>query len=87
MMKKTRLIEGNSVIEKEDVWTREKKIMADLLPILPFFIAAILTLFTRGWLRAVIMLGAPFIAAYGLYSLDVGYTVTATIMGFELDTH
>jgi multicomponent Na+:H+ antiporter subunit D len=58
--------------------------MADLLPILPFFIAAILTLFTRGWLRAVIMLGTPFIAAYGLYSLDAGHTITATLMGFDM---
>lgn len=58
--------------------------MADLLPILPFFIAAILALFTRGWLRAVIMLGTPFIAAYGLYNLDAGYTLTTTLMGFEM---
>jgi len=58
--------------------------MADLLPILPFFVAAILTLFTRGWLRAAIMLGTPFIAAYGLYNLDTGHTVTATLMGFEM---
>jgi multicomponent Na+:H+ antiporter subunit D len=59
--------------------------MADFLPILPFFIAAILTLFTRGWLRAAIMLGTPFIAAYGLYNLDTGHTVTASLMGFELE--
>ena len=59
--------------------------MADFLPILPFFIAAILTLFTRGWLRAAIMLGTPFIAAYGLYNLDDGHTVTASLMGFELE--
>jgi len=59
--------------------------MADFLPILPFFIAAILTLFTRGWLRAVIMLGTPFIAAYGLYNLEVGHTYSVTLMGFELE--
>jgi multicomponent Na+:H+ antiporter subunit D len=58
--------------------------MADLLMILPFFIAAILTLFTRGLLRAVIMIGTPILAAYGLYSVEIGHTVTATLMGFEL---
>lgn len=58
--------------------------MADFLPILPFFVAAILALFTRGWLRAIIMLGAPFIAAYGLYSLESGHLFTATLMGFEM---
>jgi len=59
--------------------------MVDFLPILPFFIAAILTLFTRGWLRAAIMLGTPFIAAYGLFNLDTGHTVSASLMGFELE--
>ena len=58
--------------------------MADFLPIVPFFIAAILTLFTRGWLRAAIMLATPFIAAYGLYNLDTGHTFTASLMGFEM---
>lgn len=58
--------------------------MADLLMILPFFIAATLTLFTRGLLRAVIMIGTPILAAYGLYSVEIGHTVTATLMGFEL---
>jgi formate hydrogenlyase subunit 3/multisubunit Na+/H+ antiporter MnhD subunit len=58
--------------------------MADFLPILPFFIAAILALFTRGWLRATIMLGAPFVAAYGLYSLESGHMVAVTLRGFEM---
>jgi len=58
--------------------------MADFLPILPFFIVAILTLITRGWLRAVIMLATPFIAAYGLYNLEIGHTYTFTLMGFEM---
>lgn len=58
--------------------------MADLSLILPLFIAAILTLFTRGWLRTAIMLGAPIITAYALYNIDVGHTFTLTLMGFEL---
>jgi len=58
--------------------------MDSVLPVLPFFIAAILTLLTRGWFRAVIMLGAPLIAAYGIYSLGNGYTFSMTLMGFEL---
>lgn len=58
--------------------------MADFLPIIPFFIAAILTLFTRGPVRAAIMIATPFIAAYGIYSLGAGHTVDATLMGFDL---
>ncbi len=58
--------------------------MDNLLLILPLFIAAIITLFTRGWLRAAIMLGAPVITAYILYNIDVGHTFTFTLMGFEL---
>jgi len=58
--------------------------MDSLLPILPFFITAILALFTRGWVRAVIMIGTPIIAAYGIYNLEVGHTLNATLMGFEL---
>jgi len=59
--------------------------IADILPVLIFFISAILTLFTRGSLRATIMIVTPFIAAYGIYSLDVGHTLNATLMGFELE--
>jgi multicomponent Na+:H+ antiporter subunit D len=58
--------------------------MDSLLPVLPFFIAAILTLFTRGWLRAAVMIITPFIAAYGIYSLGDGYTLNVTLMNFEL---
>ncbi len=58
--------------------------MDSLLPILPFFIAAILTLFTRGWLRATIMIVTPIIAAYGIYSLGSGHILNATLMGYEL---
>ncbi|MEA3498344.1 MAG: Na(+)/H(+) antiporter subunit D [Campylobacterota bacterium] len=54
------------------------------LPILPFFIAAILTLFTRGSLRATIMIATPIIAAYGIYNLEVGDTYTAVLLGYEL---
>lgn len=58
--------------------------MASLLLILPFFIAAILTLFTRGWLRAAIMIATPIVVAYILYTLGTGYTYTFELMGFEL---
>jgi len=58
--------------------------MDSLLPILPFFIAAILTLFTRGWLRATIMIGTPIIAAYGIYSLEIGHTFSTSLMDFNL---
>ncbi len=58
--------------------------MDSFLPILPFFIAAILTLFTRGSLRATIMIVTPIIAAYGIYNLEIGHTYTATLLGYEL---
>lgn len=59
--------------------------MDSFLPILPFFIAAILTLFTRGSLRATIMIVTPIIAAYGIYSLDIGHTYTTTLLGYDLE--
>lgn len=59
--------------------------MDSLLPILPFIIAAILTLFTRGSLRAVIMIVTPIIAAYGIYNLEIGHTLNTTLMGFDLE--
>ena len=59
--------------------------MDSLLPVLPFFIAAILTLFTRGSLRAAIMIVTPLIAGYGIYSLEVGHVYNITLMGFELE--
>lgn len=58
--------------------------MDSFLPILPFFIAAILTIFTRGSLRATIMIVTPIIAAYGIYNLEIGHTYTATLLGYEL---
>lgn len=59
--------------------------MDSLLPVLPFFIAAILTLFTRGSLRAAIMIATPIIAAYGIYNLEIGHVLNITLMGFELE--
>lgn len=58
--------------------------MDSFLPILPFFIVAILTLFTRGSLRAAIMIVTPIVAAYGIYNLEVGHTYIATLLGYEL---
>lgn len=58
--------------------------MDSLLPILPFFIAAILMLFTHGSLRATIMIATPIIAAYGIYNLNIGDTLNATIIGLNL---
>lgn len=59
--------------------------MDSFLPIIPFIIAAILTLFTRGSLRATIMIVTPIIAAYGIYNLDLGHTYSATLLGYELE--
>jgi multicomponent Na+:H+ antiporter subunit D len=58
--------------------------MFELFPSLPLFLGAGLALFTRGKLRAVIMLLAPILGALLLYSLDHGTTVHIDLLGHEL---
>ena len=61
------------------MWTSE------LPPFVPFLIAALLALLTRGRLRAAIMLAAPLLGGLHLW-LDVpaGTTLTAPLLEFEL---
>jgi multicomponent Na+:H+ antiporter subunit D len=59
--------------------------MTEFAPVLILVAAALLALVTRGSLRAVIMLAAPLLAGYSLYSLGVGYSVQANLLGLELE--
>ena len=60
--------------------------MTELPPFVPFFIAALLALITRGWLRKLIMLATPFLGGLHLW-LDVmpGINTTVPILQFELN--
>lgn len=53
-------------------------------PFLPFVIAALLALVTRGWLRAAILLAAPAIGLWHLTGVDAGLSTTVQWMDFEL---
>ncbi|MGB5277780.1 MAG: Na(+)/H(+) antiporter subunit D [Gammaproteobacteria bacterium] len=59
--------------------------MSDLPAFIPFFIAALLALFTRGWLRNLIVLATPVLGGVHLW-LDVapGINTTFTILEYEL---
>jgi len=60
--------------------------MTDLPPFVPFFIAALLAMVTRGWLRNIIMLVTPVLGGLHLW-LDVspGMTATVAIMQYQLE--
>jgi len=59
--------------------------MTELLaPVLPLFLGAILSGFTRGWLRAVVMISAPVLGALGVYQLEPGTLVQAEMFGLAL---
>ncbi len=59
--------------------------MNDLPPFAPFFIAALLALITRGWLRSLIVLATPVLGGLHLW-LDVspGIVTTVSILEHEL---
>ncbi len=59
--------------------------MIDLPPFVPFFIAAVLALITRGWIRNLILLVTPILGGMHLW-LDVspGIVSAVPIMDFEL---
>ncbi|MET0013213.1 MAG: Na(+)/H(+) antiporter subunit D [Sedimenticola sp.] len=58
--------------------------MIELWPALPLFLGAVLAGVTRGQLRAIVMLAAPLLGAYGVYQLEPGMTFTFQLMGLEL---
>jgi multicomponent Na+:H+ antiporter subunit D len=59
--------------------------MSELPPFLPFFLAALLALVTRGPLRAVLMLAAPLLGGLHLwFDVPDGTLLTASLLEFEL---
>ena len=58
--------------------------MVDFFPVLILFAAALLALVTRGWLRGMIMLAAPMLAGYSLYTIELGLTVEASLIGLDV---
>ncbi|MGY8814251.1 MAG: Na(+)/H(+) antiporter subunit D [Gammaproteobacteria bacterium] len=58
--------------------------MTEFHPFLPFLVAAILALFTRGWLRSIIMLAAPLIGGYQVMDAVPGTLQSLQILGMDL---
>jgi multicomponent Na+:H+ antiporter subunit D len=58
--------------------------MIEFWPALPLFTGAILAAASRGRVRAVIMLLAPILGAYGVYQLETGVVWNYSLMGHEL---
>jgi len=58
--------------------------MFEVWPALPLFVGAALVSVLRGPARAVVMLAAPLLGAYGLWQLEPGTTVTQDLFGMTL---
>ena len=58
--------------------------MFEWSPAIPLFVGAALAPLFRGRERAVILLLAPLLGAYGLYQLAPGSTVTFELFGYAL---
>lgn len=58
--------------------------MTELTPVLPLYLGALLAAFTRGRLRALVMLAAPLLGGLGLYQLEPGASVQAELLGYIL---
>ena len=59
--------------------------MTELPPFVPFFIAALLAMITRGWLRNLILLATPVLGGLHLwFDVPPGIITTTSIMEFEL---
>ncbi len=56
----------------------------DFHPFLPFAVAAVLALVTRGWLRSAILLAAPVVGLWHLVGAEPGMATTFSIMSLEL---
>ena len=59
------------------IWT------IDLPPFMPFYLAALLSVFLRGWLRAIVMLAVPVLGGLQLTGLEIGEYNIFALMGFE----
>lgn len=58
--------------------------MIDFHPFLPFLIAALAAMVTRGWVRSAIMLAAPVVGGLQLLGVEVGTVQTVQLMNLEL---
>jgi multicomponent Na+:H+ antiporter subunit D len=58
--------------------------LPDFHPFLPFAIAAVLALVTRGWLRGAILLAAPVVGLVHLIGAEPGISVSYQLMSLEL---
>ncbi|HUF71868.1 MAG TPA: Na(+)/H(+) antiporter subunit D [Gammaproteobacteria bacterium] len=58
--------------------------MMSFHPFLPFAVAALLALVTRGWLRGAILLAAPVVGLWHLVGVEVGTSASWQIMSLEL---
>ncbi len=58
--------------------------MAELTPVLPLFLGALLAAFSRGRLRVLVMLAAPLLGGLVLYQLEPGATVQGQLLGHTL---
>ena len=56
----------------------------DLPPFVIFVLGGVLTLFTRGWIRSVIMLSVPLVSGVSLLGFEPGYSVEWHILGYTL---
>jgi len=59
--------------------------MIDLPPFIPFFVAALLVLFTSGWVRSLVMLAVPVLGGLHLwFDVTPGVLLNVPVMGYEL---
>jgi multicomponent Na+:H+ antiporter subunit D len=58
--------------------------LPDFHPFLPFAVAALLALATRGWLRSAILLAAPAVGLWQLTDVEVGTATAFQLMNLEL---
>ena len=58
--------------------------MLEFWPALPLLLGAVLVAFSRGPLRALVMLAAPLAGAWGVYQLEPGTVVELHMLGLQL---
>ena len=58
--------------------------MIDLPPFVPFFIGALMLLFTRGMLRSAIMLAIPILSAFHLWMMPEGVHLQFAFFDYQL---
>ncbi len=58
--------------------------MLESWPALPLLIGAVLVAFSRGPVRALVMLAAPLAGAWGVYQLEPGTVIEFQMMGLQL---